>query len=222
MSFTPIPKGTENWDVPVNETFTDQDSRISVNASSIASNVANIATQAVVALSYRPTGIKAMIYPPELGVNSSQIGNGNICMMRMELLHDTTISNILAISGGAGSGLVAGQNFAALYGPDGTRLGITADQSTAWATAGFKEMPLTSPVSVAAGSYYVALMSNGTTRPSFSRAVSSSDWTDALNYGLTPETYRYAFGGIGQTVLPTVMDMSARTPLTVAHWAGIS
>lgn len=39
MSYTPIPAGTPDWDVPVNAAFTDQDGRIT-------NNTANIATQA--------------------------------------------------------------------------------------------------------------------------------------------------------------------------------
>ncbi len=48
MAFTPIPKGTENWDVPVNAAFTDQDERIDVNAqqiSNVSSTVSGLSGQ---------------------------------------------------------------------------------------------------------------------------------------------------------------------------------
>lgn len=44
MSYTPIPRGTLDWDVPVNDAFTDQDGRITLNRSDIDQNTANIAT----------------------------------------------------------------------------------------------------------------------------------------------------------------------------------
>ncbi len=39
MTYTPIPAGTQNWDVPVNAAFVDQDARITTNASDIAAKV---------------------------------------------------------------------------------------------------------------------------------------------------------------------------------------
>lgn len=43
MTYTPIPAGTLNWDVPVNDALTDQDTRITGNTASIATQAGQIA-----------------------------------------------------------------------------------------------------------------------------------------------------------------------------------
>lgn len=42
MTYTPIAKGSSNWDVPVNAAFTDQDNRITQNTTDIATNTSDI------------------------------------------------------------------------------------------------------------------------------------------------------------------------------------
>lgn len=42
MTYTPIPRGTQDWDVPVNDAFTDQDGRITTNTADILTNSTNI------------------------------------------------------------------------------------------------------------------------------------------------------------------------------------
>ena len=44
MTYTPIPAGTLNWDVPVNAALSDLDSRETADAANIATNSANITT----------------------------------------------------------------------------------------------------------------------------------------------------------------------------------
>lgn len=43
MTYTPIERGSENWDVPVNAAFTDQDNRITTNANSISALTTSLA-----------------------------------------------------------------------------------------------------------------------------------------------------------------------------------
>lgn len=50
MTYTPIPRGTQDWDVPVNNAFTDQDIRITQNTADILTDSTNInALQSAVA-----------------------------------------------------------------------------------------------------------------------------------------------------------------------------
>jgi hypothetical protein len=44
VTYTPIPIGSADWGEPVNDAFTDQDSRITANATNISANTAQIAT----------------------------------------------------------------------------------------------------------------------------------------------------------------------------------
>jgi hypothetical protein len=70
--------------------------------------------------------------------------------------------------------LTSGQNFLALYdATTGARLGVTADLTTAFGTAGEIKAALTSPVTIAAAGWvYAALLVNGTAAPQFARSGS--------------------------------------------------
>ncbi len=58
MTYTPIPPGTQNWDVPVNAAFTDQDTRITNNESQITGISGDLTTidNSIVSLTARTAG----------------------------------------------------------------------------------------------------------------------------------------------------------------------
>lgn len=88
-----------------------------------------------------------------------------------------TITHIDASLVTGGTGLVSGQNWAAIYdfAVGGTRRGLTADMTTAWATAdGARGMALASSYVFGGGYLYVALLSCGTGPAGFARGVSGS------------------------------------------------
>lgn len=97
MSFTPIPAGTQNWDVPVNAAFTDQDTRITTNGSAITTNTNNISTlQSQVSslqanASYKVYNVKSSLY--------GAVGDG---------VHDdtTNIQSAINAANAAGGGIV--------------------------------------------------------------------------------------------------------------------
>ncbi len=109
-------------------------------------------------------------YATQVSLLSVEAGAGTLRLSLMRRLPAATITNLHIVVTTAGSGLTAGQCFAALYSRAGTRLGVTADQSTDWASVGVKTMPLTAPVAVPAGDYYVGLWYNGTTAPTVLRS----------------------------------------------------
>lgn len=242
MTYTPIPKGTENWDVPVNAAFESQDVRLSAaeddllaQAAAIgnnATNISNLATRMNAAegeiaslnatTSATALPVLAQAFPPECIQNATSMGAGNVIMIRVDLPADATVTNLVVAFVAAGSGLTAGQNFGGLYNSAGTLIASTADQSTAWTTAGAQTMPLTSPIALTAGTYYVAVMANGTTRPTLARAASLTNSETMINYGLSAAQYRWAFGGVGLTALPATVTMGTRTILGAAFWAAIS
>lgn len=90
---------------------------------------------------------------------------GDIYLALLPIRKTCTITNVI-VGVVAGSGLTSGQNFAGLYDSSGNLLSATADQTTNWASTGIKAMALTAPQSVTPGLYYVALLANGTTKPS--------------------------------------------------------
>ncbi|HET9893682.1 MAG TPA: glycosyl hydrolase family 28-related protein [Streptosporangiaceae bacterium] len=161
--------------------------------------------------------------PEPLG-NGSSPAAGQLQLIRVIVRQAKTITNILAHVTVAGSGLTAAENFAALFDSAGHELGVTADQSAAWASTGLKTMPLAGgPVAVAAGiAYYVVLLANGTTTPQFLRGGGVAGMANVINAGLTSALPRYATNGSALTAVPSSITMSANTLSAVGYWAAVS
>lgn len=231
MTYTPIPKGTENWDVPVNAAFESQDTRLSVaeddlvtQAAAIGSNAASInALYAQFPEGPQARGFINWNYRPEGIVGSTAHGNGFILTMRVWVQDMSTVSNLWISINTVGSGLTAGQNFLGLYDANGNRLGLTADLTSAWAAdTDLHGYPLTTPVTIGAGAYYVAMVSNGSTRPAIWRSISNAAAANTINAGRTAETQDFGYFPTVNASLPATLDFSTRTPLITAPWVAIS
>ncbi len=135
----------------------------------------------------------------------------------------TVVNNILIYVSIAGSGLTAGQCFAALYNDGGALLGggaVTADQSTPWASTGLKTMALTVGQGVSQYAWYrVGLWYNGTTAPTVGRAAVTTG--AALNPGMTAPTLRFSTADSGLTTTPPA-NIGAQTVAGNAWWVGLS
>lgn len=130
---------------------------------------------------------------------------GTMTVMAVKLAAAANITNIVMFMGTAGVTLTAGQCFAALYqGAGGALLGVTADQSVAWATGGLKTMAISGgPVAAAAGILYVGIWFNGTTGPGPSRGDTNGAKS---NMGLAVASSRFGTANAGLTT-------TAPTPL---------
>lgn len=208
MTYTPIVIGSLAWGGPVNAALGSQDARIS----SLESRSGTVAA----------LGFKAQPFAPEMASMSETLASGTIIMTQVNLPVAGTLSTLTAGIFTAGSGLTAGQNFGGLYSTAGSRLAVTADQSAAWATNGEKNMAFTAPYAAAAGTYYLALLSVGTTPITPFRAIGAAASANMINHGLTPATARYTTGPTAQTSLPTAITMSARTLSGNAFWMAVS
>lgn len=209
MVFTPIVIGSLNWGTPVNNAFTSQDARIS-----------DIERQGAATLD--AYGFAAMTYDPCVGPTGTALVSGTVTMSRLDLPAPATISTITTAIVAAGATLTAGQNFAGLYDAAGNRVGVTADQSASWVTTGEKNMALTAPYAAAAGVYYVAYLSNGTTPAGPLRAGSGGPVASLLNHGMTPTNARWTTGPTAQTTLPVSIVMASRTLGQNSYFAAIS
>lgn len=107
--------------------------------------------------------------------------------------------------------LTSGQSFVALY--DSSKNLIagsqSADQSVAFVSTGLKAIALTTPASIAAGTYYVAVWSNGSTMPAFRSAANVS----SVNANLSAATSRWA---TANTSITTTAPSSLTTFTAVA------
>ncbi|WP_217545559.1 hypothetical protein [Streptomyces sp. GbtcB6] len=142
----------------------------------------------------------------------SSLSTGVIYFTKIILRNAATISSLCAVIGTAGSGLTANQCLAGLYTSSGTRVGVTADMSTTWNSAGDKNMALTSSYAAAAGTYYIALLVNGTTSPVFAAGSSLGANFTPGNAHLASGNYRFCRSASGQTSLPASYTMTSATP----------
>lgn len=160
--------------------------------------------------------------PASCTTAGTTLSAGYIYFMQVILRVPTTITSLCAVIGAAGSGLTSGQCLAGLYSSSGTRVGATADMSTTWNSAGDKAMALTSSYVASAGKYYVALLFNGTTSPTFACGSTLGASFTPGNARLTSGNYRFCRSASGQTSLPTNYTMTSATPDANNVWAGIA
>jgi hypothetical protein len=209
MVYVPIPIGSLGWGAPVNAAFTSQDGRIT-------------AIERQGALTLGALGFLAMPYDPAMAAAGGVLTSGTVYMIRLDLAAPATISTATICLVNAGVTLTAGQSFVGLYTAAGTRVALSADQSASWVTNGEKNIAFTAPYAAAAGTYYLAMLCNGTTPIAPLRTVSSASVTDVINHGLTPATARWTTGPTAQTSLPASVTMSSRVTSMTAYWGGLS
>lgn len=166
-------------------------------------------------------GLIAWSYDPAIPSNGSAPASGTIQLVKLIIRNACTVTNVLANVSGAGATLTAGQNLAGLYNSAGTLLSATADQSGSWTSTGLKTMALSAAQAVQPGAYWVALLSVGTTPPTFARGSGLAGAGGMFNAGLTAATYRFATGPAAQTSLPSI-TMGSNAQAAVSFWVAVS
>lgn len=168
-------------------------------------------------------GLTAWAFDPaSSSTTGTTLSAGFIYLVELVLRQAATINRIHAVLGANGSGLTSGQCLAGLYDASGNRVGITADQSTVWNTAGNKAMNLLAPYSAAAGKYYAALLFNGTTSPTFACGSTLGATFTPGNANLSASSYRFCRSAAGQTALPATITLSGYTPDANNVWSAAS
>lgn len=165
------------------------------------------------------SGWQSWLYDPEAAVTGVIVATGVVYLHRFVVTQGFLASNIIATVTTQGSTLTASQSFVGLYNSSGTRIAISADQSVAWTTTGAKTMALTTPVWLVPGTYYIGLVSVGTTPPTF---ASAGGFQNAYNAGLTGAALRHGSQLTGQTTLPASVTLSSSVSTAVNTWAAIS
>jgi hypothetical protein len=165
-------------------------------------------------------GLKAWTQDPATcGSTGSANTTGVIYLSKVILRSAATVNSVYVTVTTAGSGLTTGQSLVGLYDAAGAKLSESADQATVFTSVGTKNVSIASK-SLAAGTYYVAVLTNGTTPPSFMRGGGASG--SALNVGLVTSAGRFLDYGTGQTSLPASLTMTAANINASARWAAIA
>lgn len=164
-------------------------------------------------------GLRAWAYDVAAAYDTSAPASGEINLIKVWNPIAQSVEYIDIIVRTAGSGLTSSQNYAGIYDMTGARLGQTADQTTAWGSNGHKHMAISGgAITLPAGWCYVAILSNGTTRPALSRGIA----TAAANLGLGSGALRWATISSGQTSLPSSLTLSGMSAHGLTYWAGLS
>lgn len=144
--------------------------------------------------------------PRDIGAAGLQAADGTVYLSRIHLTRPVTVNHIFMGIVSAGSGLATGQSLAGIYDAAGSLIVQTPDQSAEWTAAGAFGVPVTQTY-LMEGTYWLAIMSGGTTPPAF---VASQAGAAALNILLSGDNL--AFGLLpGQSALPQMVNLSALT-----------
>lgn len=158
--------------------------------------------------------------PATLRSASNATVSGTVYLCKVKVVdRSAVVSNVIVGVEVAGATLTAGQSLVGLYNSSGTRLAQSADQAANWTSTGLKTIALTAPQTLAVGSYYVAILSVGTTPPQFAMGAGGST---SVNAGLTTATSRFLTGPTAQTSLPASITLGSQTPTSGARWAALS
>ena len=122
----------------------------------------------------------------------------------------------------AGATLTSNQNLVGLYDSAGNLLAVSGDQSSAWSGAtGLITVTFTAPVQIVPGTYWLAVLTNGSTQPTF--RTNSSLNLNCANAGLAAAALRCAVNGTGQTTMPSTITPSSNTATNALPiWLGLS
>lgn len=152
-----------------------------------------------------------------LGANADVAGSsggglaiaGTLVLTKLVVRSATTITNLFFCTSAVGVGASTG-SFVGLYSAAGSLLSGSADVgATAWVTAGWNKIPLTSPQAVAAGTvvFAAALCNLATTQVTLVRAFNSVNASPQAT--VTAATQRWGqFAAVG-TSLPASLTMSS-------------
>lgn len=151
---------------------------------------------------------------------------GSLYLLKVSALTGGSVANIVVTVGStapAGT-LTTSQNYAALFDDTGTRIAITGDQTTPWATAGVKTMALGSSVTLQAGrDYYIGILSNSSAGTAAVFIRSAGGVVTTPNAGLSNAKNRFSVNGTGLTTMPTSVTLPSNTGTGAQpYWAALS
>jgi hypothetical protein len=170
-------------------------------------------------------GLAAWTFDPALIANGVQTSAGVMYTAKVVLRSAATISKLWVIVTTAGTTLTSSQNYLALYNSAGARVGVTASQHTAFASAQILGASLAAAYDAPAGDYYVGILTNGSTQPTFlAGSILNKSSSSVGNAGMAAGSgVRFGFTGSALTAAPATITPGSIDPnLSAALWAGIS
>lgn len=156
-------------------------------------------------------------YDSESQNGGNSLTLGTVFLHKIYIPAGSTINNLGTNVTVAGNTLTYAR--AALFNGSGTQLGISVDQTTNWASTGFKVNATTAPIAIStAGFYYVALLNTGTTAATMSSTPGTSN---AFNANTSGATLRHATGPTAQSSMPASITMSSNVSTGASIWCAV-
>lgn len=165
------------------------------------------------------SGFNAWTFDTTTSVAGLSLAAGFIGYAKITPTYPFPCTQVYLYIGTAGSGLTAGQCFAGIYDSNGTRVAVSADQSSLWTSTGLKTITVSS-VNLEPKDYYIAMVSNGTTPPIF---LASNNGFGTLVQGTNgSNTVRNSVSPAGgNTSLPTSVTLGSRNTSVGCYWAAL-
>jgi len=170
-------------------------------------------------------GLLEWNFDPAAGIVGGTVQQaGKPALARINIRTPMVVSNVMLHCITAATGQTANQNFVGIYNSAGTLLGSSAAGSidAKLTTGNVVTQPLSAPVSLGPGFYWVAALFNSSgTSVLLAQAANS---VANANTGLAAAVYRWAVNGTGLTALAASITPSAtaRTSGAITFWAGVS
>ena len=156
-------------------------------------------------------GLVAWNYDPLMVRANVPATFGNIALFRLDINCYPTISEMEFLEVDTGT-ITPEQSFVGLYDATGTRLLQSADITTQLQTVGHKNIPFIGTYVASPGSYYAALLVNGTITPDFGGLFSTIAEQSMLQRVSTqPVLPRFALVTGPFTALPPVITIPSTT-----------
>ncbi|WP_328761550.1 hypothetical protein [Streptomyces sp. NBC_00272] len=145
---------------------------------------------------------------------------GRVTLVRIVLREQITWSNVWLGLAGIDPNAQLSQSYLGVYDAGGTLRASTADISPQLMTDAIaKPLPLAKPFTAAPGTYFIALLLNGTWATN-ALTLKSTGAGISVNAGLTPPNLRYSTVLTGQTSLPATVNLAEQSTSTInTGWA---
>jgi hypothetical protein len=152
-------------------------------------------------------GFTAWTMDPMLGTATGAYTAGTIIFARVKMPKTSAISTVVLPLTTAGTGITNG--WVGVYSLAGNQLAVSADQGTAWGTAGTKTIALSAATASqpAGTTVLVAVLALGTTGPSGRFAAAAA----TQNQNITAAQGYRAGSWAGQTTLPATLTLGSTT-----------
>ncbi|MCY0937118.1 hypothetical protein [Streptomyces sp. H34-S4] len=152
---------------------------------------------------------------------------GRVTLVRVVLREQLTWSNVWLGLAGIDPNAQLANCYLGVYDAHGSLLASTADVSPQLMTDAIaKPLPLTKPFAAAPGTYFVALLLNGSWATN-ALTLKATGAGISVNAGLTPPNLRYSTVLTGQTSLPAAVNLAEQSISTIntgwaSQWYAIS